>query len=169
MLSRRKAGTEPGRWAYATLLKHSISKRPTLPRQDPWSRLWSLEVQIAPVLGAASALCRRIEPRSSWLEERRAVHQHKARNDDKSCGYPSQSEWFTEQQRAHQSAKQHRGLAQGRDMGHRAEYQSVDGNAVAGVGDQPAGHATPPVALERGPHGFRPQDDGRTQRPRPVP
>src|SRR5439155_24148395 len=82
------------------------------------------------------------------LEERRSVHQHKARNDDKRCGYPSQSEWFAEQQRAHQSAKQHRSLAQGRDMGHRSQHQRVDRDAVAGVGDQPADHATPPGAPE---------------------
>src|SRR5260370_11031433 len=45
MLSHGKAGTEPGRWAYATLPKHLILKHPFLPRQGPWSLLWSLEVR----------------------------------------------------------------------------------------------------------------------------
>src|SRR5882672_7940455 len=82
------------------------------------------------------------------LEERRSVHQDKARNDDKSCGDPAQSEWFAEQQRAHQSAKQHRGLAQGCDMGHRAQHQGVDRDAVTRVGDHTADHAAPPGAPE---------------------
>src|SRR5947208_14270552 len=44
MLSRRKAGIDPGRWAYATLPRHTITKRPTLPQRRPWPLFWSLEV-----------------------------------------------------------------------------------------------------------------------------
>src|SRR6266700_2182942 len=47
MLSHGKAGIDPGRWAYATLPKHSISKHLLLPWQGLWPLLWSLEVQVA--------------------------------------------------------------------------------------------------------------------------
>src|SRR5258707_15440568 len=40
------AGTDPRRWAYATLPKHFISK-PDFTTAGPWSLFWLLEVRVA--------------------------------------------------------------------------------------------------------------------------
>src|SRR6266851_265765 len=81
---------------------------------------------------------------------KRQIHQDQSGNDDGGSDNPPAAEFLAEEQGAHERREEDRGLAQGGDIGHRAEAERPDGDAVAERRDDAAGATAPPLCLEIG-------------------